>query len=303
MTTSKSPLAVARWALLLGKTSLPPYSHERSPHKYTQPQLFALLVLKEFFGQDYRGLMAMVSDLSDLQRTLELQELPHYTTVQKAARRLLSRRRARKLLAASISAAKKGRILRSKRLTGALDSTGLSSHHTSAYFVERKQRILHVKGYQTTHYQRFPKLAHICDIATHLIFGFLPSWGPSTDVSHFAPLLKEGLRIHPVGTILADAGYDSEANHRFAREELGVKSIIPARAGRSTTKLPTGFFRRRMRTHFPKKTYGQRAQAEAVMSMLKRNFGEALSARTYQAQMREIGLKVLTHNIGILLFA
>lgn len=58
-----------------------------------------------------------------------------------------------------------------------------------------------------------------------------------------------------------------------------------------------------MRTHFPKKTYGQRAQAEAVMSMLKRNFGEALSARTYQAQMREIGLKVLTHNIGILLFA
>jgi len=301
MTTSKSPLAVARWALALGKASLPEYSHSRSPHKYTQPQLFALLVLKEFFGQDYRGLMQLVADLSDLQKALELQELPHYTTIQKAARRLLSRRRIQKLLATSIEAAKKGRILRSKRLTAALDSTGLSSRHTSAYFVERKQRVLHAKGYQTTQYRRFPKLAHICDTTTHLIFGFLPSWGPSTDVSHFIPLLKEGLRVHPVGIILADAGYDSEANHRFARGELGVRSVMPARAGRSTAKLPTGRFRRRMTTRFPKKLYGQRAQVETVMSMLKRNFGEALSAKTYQAQMREIGLKVLTHNIGILM--
>lgn len=54
---------------------------------------------------------------------------------------------------------------------------------------------------------------------------------------------------------------------------------------------------------FDKETYGQRWQVETVMSMIKCNQGDALRSKTYWAQNREMMLKVLTHNIGIILLA
>ncbi|KKM11148.1 hypothetical protein LCGC14_1721290 [marine sediment metagenome] len=59
-TTSKSPRKVALVALDIGREALPRYSHLCSPKKFTQPQLFACLVLKEFFRTDYRGIMGML---------------------------------------------------------------------------------------------------------------------------------------------------------------------------------------------------------------------------------------------------
>ena len=55
---SKSPLRVARQALATGQAALPLYAHRFSPKKFTQPQLFACLVLKTFLKNDYRGVVA-----------------------------------------------------------------------------------------------------------------------------------------------------------------------------------------------------------------------------------------------------
>jgi len=56
-----------------------------------------------------------------------------------------------------------------------------------------------------------------------------------------------------------------------------------------------------MRTAFNKKIYGQRWQVETVFSMIKRNFGDTISASSDWAQCREMMLLVLTHNIAVLL--
>ena len=56
-----------------------------------------------------------------------------------------------------------------------------------------------------------------------------------------------------------------------------------------------------MQQKFDQETYGQRWQVETVFSMIKRNQGEALPSKTYWANNREMMLKVLTHNIGIIL--
>jgi hypothetical protein len=56
-----------------------------------------------------------------------------------------------------------------------------------------------------------------------------------------------------------------------------------------------------MKSHFPQVLYGQRWQAETLLSMLKRNFASALRARSYHSQNREIRLRILTHDLGILL--
>jgi hypothetical protein len=87
--TSKSPLEVAREALAVGSATFSEFSHRFSPKVYTQPQLFACLVLKVFFKTDYRGIAQLLADHSDLRQLLRLAKVPHFTTLQKASQRLL----------------------------------------------------------------------------------------------------------------------------------------------------------------------------------------------------------------------
>lgn len=88
MQTSKSPNAVALVAYETAKRALPAYRHLKSPKKYTQHQLVACLVLKEFYTTDYRGIEQILHDSSDLRTILELRDVPTYTTLHKAAQRL-----------------------------------------------------------------------------------------------------------------------------------------------------------------------------------------------------------------------
>jgi hypothetical protein len=89
--TTKDPIALAQAALKAGKAALPDYSSPKSPHKFTQPQLFALLMLKQFFKLDYRGTVAWVGQWSDLRQVLGLKGVPHYSTLCYAERRLLKK--------------------------------------------------------------------------------------------------------------------------------------------------------------------------------------------------------------------
>ena len=63
------------------KEALPLYAHRFSPKKFTQPQLFACLVLKAMYRLDYRGVVEMLRDSSDLCVAIELTKIPHFTTL------------------------------------------------------------------------------------------------------------------------------------------------------------------------------------------------------------------------------
>jgi hypothetical protein len=89
--TTKDPIALARAALEVGKQGLAQYSHPKSPHKYTQPQLFGMLVLKQFFKLDYRGVVKWLSRWSELRAALELERVPNYSTLCYAEGRLLKK--------------------------------------------------------------------------------------------------------------------------------------------------------------------------------------------------------------------
>ena len=91
MKTSKSPRRVMMTAYATAQRALPAYAHRYSPKKFTQHQLFACLVLKEFLKADYRGIVNMLADCPNLCAAIELEHVPHYTTLQKAADRLLKK--------------------------------------------------------------------------------------------------------------------------------------------------------------------------------------------------------------------
>ena len=103
MKTSKSPNDVAQLAYITAQRCVPAYRHEFSPKKFTQHQLAACLVLKEFFRTDYRGLAEILKDSSDLKRILELKTIPHFTTFQKAAHAILQKQTIKKLIKEMLS--------------------------------------------------------------------------------------------------------------------------------------------------------------------------------------------------------
>jgi hypothetical protein len=295
--TTKSPVRVARAALTVGRCKLATYAHKFSPKKFTQPQLFACLVLKTFFKTDYRGLVALLQDLNDIRGLLGLEHVPHFTTLQKASVRLLKQPRARRLFHATVRR-HFGRRRRTRRV--ALDSSGFACGHASSYYIRRRTR--KESPWQTVAYSRYAKLEVSADCDSHVIVGVLTSRGPATDVNRFVPLLDATRANVQPQQALADAGYDSEPNHRYARETCGIASFIPATLGRPTTKLPTGRHRRRMKQRLNKHYggYGQRWQGETVFSMLKRNLADAVQGRSYWSQCRELWLLVITHNLMIL---
>jgi hypothetical protein len=87
VTTSKSPRRVLQVAYDAACQALPAHRHRFSPKKFTQPQLMACLVLKEFLRLDYRGFAAHLDDHPDLGRLIDLKAVPHYTTFQKEEER------------------------------------------------------------------------------------------------------------------------------------------------------------------------------------------------------------------------
>jgi hypothetical protein len=295
-TLSKSPLRVARRALATAAGVLPPYAHVYSPRKFTQPQLFACLVLKTFLKTDYRGLVAHLADHSDLRAALGLKTVPHFTTPQKASRRLLRLPAARHLFAATVRRFR-GRRRRVRR--AAFDSTGLDCGHASRYYLHRRRR---GKRRRTAVYTRYAKLEVSLDCATHLLLAAFAGRGPRGDADRFVPLLDATLGHVGLGAALADAGYDSEPNHRYAREDCGVSSFIPAAIGRPTAKPPTGPYRRRMRQRLDKDygRYGQRWQVETGISMIKRRLATAVNGRSYWSQCRDLMLLAITYNIMLL---
>jgi hypothetical protein len=88
---TKSPVALAREALRAGRAGLETYSSHFSRKDFTQPQLFAILVLRQFFKTDYRGIIQMLQDFSDLRSALGLKKVPHYSTLCYAEERLLKK--------------------------------------------------------------------------------------------------------------------------------------------------------------------------------------------------------------------
>ena len=87
---SKSAVRVAREALAAGRSALPEYGSRYSRRDHTQPQLFALLVLRQFLRTDYRGVVTLVAEWSELRRALGLAKVPHYSTLAHASRRIIA---------------------------------------------------------------------------------------------------------------------------------------------------------------------------------------------------------------------
>jgi len=179
-----------------------------------------------------------------------------------------------------------------KASEAAIDSTGLETHHISRHFVNCTKRPSYYR-------RRWPKITAICDTKTHLIASCIVTRGPSYDFPLFEKALNEIPSEVSFVRILADGGYDSEANHRLAREVFGMETLIKLNL-RGFKSIPKGKHRRKTQKSFDNKIYNNRWQIESVFSRNKRLLGSALRNRTEVSRERECLLRVLTHNLMII---
>jgi hypothetical protein len=316
MRTSQSPRTVLRVAYHLARQTLPERDCKFSRHDYTLAQLFACLVVREFYGLSYRRAEALLADSPAWLADIGLGRAPDHNTLWRAFERLLSNRRCGRMLDLLAELFAKAKLLSPRRVRIlALDSTCFERHHRSAHYDRRcrKMAVKHanrpgkwgrtVNAQRGNSLRRMPKLAVAVDAGCHLILAVRTRLGNGSDSPDFAPLLRQASRRAGVAVVVADAGYDGEHNHRLAREDLGVRSLIPPSVGRPTTKPPGGRWRRHMAKRLKQKTgkkqYGQRAQSETTHSMIKRNQSSALRSRTPERQKKEMMLRALVHNIAL----
>ena len=182
----------------------------------------------------------------------------------------------------------------------AVDSTGLDATVHSTHYARRRGKRYRLK--------KWPKLTLVVHTRSHLIVAATLGAGPGQDAPLFEPAMVQAAWNLDIDRLLADGGYDSEANHEVAREGLGIRSTVINlnRRGKgkgrksSPRKWARTRYRRQMYRRFHRRKYGQRWQSESAISRFKRRLGSALRSRSETARERESNLRVMTYNAMLL---
>ena len=262
---------------------MPAFRSKFSKKTFTQPQLLAALILKAYLRQTYREAEAWWVATDCVRGLLQLRQAPDHSTLcwffhHKVNERLLAR-----LLALCLPPYDPQQ---NRRRVVTLDSTGFEAGHCSRYYRWRCGR----------HGQHgWPKWIIAVWLPLQLICAQRAHGGPSGDFGELPPLVTAARRTLPFGRLLGDAGFASEANHRFCHEVLGIESILGQFARHGCA--PRTPWRKRLARQSPRRLYRSCWLVETVISVVKRKFGDAVNARSARRQYRQLLLLGVVYNV------
>jgi hypothetical protein len=248
---------------------------------YSPRQLMAILLLKVYLKQTYRGIIDLLQLTPQLVEVLGLKGLPRHQTLHEFMKREVSEPLLAELL---------GELTAMLQQDGvdlgevAVDSTGLANSKPSAHFISRS-------GKKATHYTKL-SVAVACGLL--ICTAAVASLGPGNDLVEARPVLWQlSGNTHP-RLLYADKGYDAEWVHALCRYGMGTASYVPP-----VPKTRDGSIKSTLRglmTRLPA-SYGRRWHAESFFSAMKRMFGDKLSALSQPMRQREALLKALVYSI------
>lgn len=287
---------VKRGIRIMKRARTPFRSSKYSNHIYNNYVHLIFLSLRALSGMSYQVFIQWIENFGELLVILRIKQFPHFTTLQKFAGRV-----PRRYLDILIVAATKGPELRT--LVTGIDSTGFSLTNASRHYImvlDRYQRNgKRGRPPKKRKVRRYLKTLFIGETRTQKILAVGIRRGPDNDYKDFIPAYKKHslLDRRPLKIIVADKGFDSEDNHRYARDELGAHSIIPARSYNSPEYTTRGRYRREMRAGYSKADYHQRCKMETINSVIKRRMGSSIRARYCRYQNIEMLFKALAYNL------
>jgi hypothetical protein len=286
---------VAGISYSLCKRTLPRYSHPKSPHHFTLPQLAACVLMAFYMRLSYRDMEEWLLATDTVREVLELPRVPDHATLARTYKklRITDFERMKGLLLSELGVEGTEEVLAS-------DATGFSPSGASAYYQTRSGRT----------FRWWQKGAYCVGCRSQFILSWRSGRGPGTDAPYLGGLKRDARRYGAykgAGTgrgkgkgkrrnwmMLADAGFDGRGVEEGdlvppIRRGRGGRVVDPARKARAALVAQARL----------DGVYGQRWKTETVNSVIKRRFGSALRSRKPSLQHREPIIKGLVYNIHV----
>ena len=261
------------------KKSLPAYSCRKSKQTYKQYQLAVIWCLMKYLRTNYRRIIELLELMPEIRQAIGLGRLPHFTTINKFFLRI-NTSLIYNMFVHTVH------LFSNEPTMAAIDSTGYSSNYASRYYIQRIHKDIEVRSYIKTSIS--VSTASQCVLAAKIRLG------PRHDTIDFPWLAEQSARLAKPTHMVADKGYDSEANHRLIRQ-LGSKPMIPVRMRQGGKTY--GSYRKKMLRHFDEKVYHQRSLVETVNSVMKRLMGSWVQSRSLVPQCKELYMMCAVYNV------
>jgi transposase len=270
-------VTVARIAYHLCQREVAPYSHLKSPHRFTQPQLLACVLLMFYVRKSYRDMEEWLLASDAVCRELQLKEVPDHSTLNRTFKRLRVKllEKLQRTLLDELQPSERGIVF---------DTTGYSLTQASMHYLARCGR----------KYDHFYKGGYAVGIESQLILACQSGQGPGADTGFLEPLRRKARRYGLRGKwmVLADSGFDATTVH--------PGDLIPPIRRGGVMKLPERIAR--MELVLAAKLdgfFGQRWKVETVNSVIKRKFGDEIRSRKLSRRYREPIVKGLIYNLHV----
>lgn len=256
------------------------FPNKHDPRKYGVWAHAALFALKQLEDKTYRFIVDMVAEMPRILTLLEIGQAPHWTTLQKAVKRLQGSLAGR-LVAAFV------RRTKSQRVRAGIDSTGLQPTRASAYYttVLKKDKKMRRK------IRRHIKLSTVVDLDHQLPMCFKIRRGPASDHKDSQQLVRKAHQIKALKSLDADKGYTKEELRRLVVEECHAEDRIKVKNPEVPIWRTSGEYLKKAKRRKLRANY--RSLCETYHSVVKRVTGSTVRAVTVHMQNKEVGFKVL----------
>ena len=226
-----------------------------------------------------------------------LSKIPHFTTLHKVSLRLKG------TLLESIFLG----FARKAKFRAGIDSTGMSLQHSTHYY---EQRLEH---FRTAKKKRKPgrprkrrKKKHqytsiFADIDQQIILATKLARGSKSDNKMMIPTIKKAKELFKqIISNDADKGYDAEYNHKYTVENLNAQDQPKLKNKQVPIHRPKGTYRKKAKLKLKKKRgrprKNHRNKIETIMFVLKKVFGEHITATKPKGQRQQMRFRIIAYN-------
>jgi transposase len=182
----------------------------------------------------------------------------------------------------------------------AVDSSGFSTSRFARYYSFKHQKDLK--------YRMWIKAHVMSGVKTNIITSVEVTKGESNDSPQLPRLVRESSKHFALSEVVCDRAYLSKENIKVIQEN-GAEAYIPFKSnsvavpksgGRLATWKKMYYFFMYKHDEF-KEHYHKRSNAETVFHMIKTKFKDNLRSKSKTAQVNELLLKILCHNICVVI--
>lgn len=271
-------ITFTRLSYQLAETTLPRYSHAKSPHTFTLPQLATCVLLAFYLNLSYRDTEEWLLASSDIQQLLGLSRVPDHTTLYRTFRKLTVQQWEQM----HHTLLKKMQVYET---VVAVDTTSFRFENSSAYYRARSGKA----------YRDWLKSGYVVGCGSQFILGWKVGRGRAnaSDIHYLRTLRRKASPwCRPrQWFLIGDAGFDGKATRR--------SDLVPVirRMRRDPTREDLVERMEQVQLAKLEGFYGNRWLVETVHSVIKRKMGDTIRSRGKRLQHREPILKALAYNI------